>query len=94
MTEDLVRMIYDAHFKISDIEKIMGTGSPDDIIDKTILATKKVIYRNRQSGKPYSLNEIKACLKSQMLIEEYQANINGNNRLFLHTWAQIYQFII
>ena len=91
--ERWLRQVIDGGIKISDIEKIMGTGSQDDIIDKTILATKKVIYRNRQSGKPYSLNEIKACLKSQMLIEEYQANINGNNRLFLYTWAQIYQFI-
>ena len=91
--ERWLRQVIDGGIKISDIEKIMGTGSQDDIIDKTILATKKVIYRNRQSGKPYSLNEIKACLKSQMLIEEYQANINENNRLFLYTWAQIYQFI-
>ena len=72
----------------------MGTGSLEDIIDKTILATKRIIYRNRQIGKPYRLAEVKACLRSQMLIEEYQANIDGNDGLFLHTWVQIYQFII
>ena len=92
--ERWLRQVIDGGIKILDIEKIMGTGSLDDIIDKTILATKKNIYRNRQSSKPYSVTEVKACLKSQMLIEEYQANINGNNRLFLHTWAQIYQFIV
>ena len=27
VTEDLVRMIYDAHFKISDIEKIFGENN-------------------------------------------------------------------
>ena len=92
--ERWLRQVIEGGIKISDIEKIMGTGSLDDIIDKTILATKKTIYRNRQTGKPYSLNEVKACLKSQMLIEEHQANIDGNERSFLHTWAQIYQSII
>ena len=91
--ERWLRQVIEGGIKISDIEKIMGTGSLEDIIDKTILATKRNIYRNRQTGKPYSLTEVKACLKSQMLIEEYQANIEGNDRLFLHTWAQIYQFI-
>ena len=51
----------------------------NNIVDKTILATKRVIYRNRQKGMPYTLIEVNALLKSQMLIEEYQANIDGTN---------------
>ena len=39
--ERWLRQVIDGGIKISDIEKIMGTGSLDDIIDKTILATKK-----------------------------------------------------
>ena len=42
---------------------------------QTILATKRVIYRNRQKGTPYTLIEVKALLKTQILIEEYQAYI-------------------
>ena len=52
------------------------------------------IYRNRQNCKPYSLSDVKACLKNQMLIDEYQANIDGNDRKFLQTWETIYQSIL
>ena len=91
--EQWLRRTIDGGIKISDIDKIMGTGSLEDITDKTILATKNFIYRNRQKGKPYRLAEVKACLKSQMLVEEYHANITGNDQTFLSTWESIYQFI-
>ena len=39
--ERWLRQVIEGGIKISDIEKIMGTGSLEDIIDKTILATKK-----------------------------------------------------
>ena len=58
----------------------MGTGTLECVVDKTILATKRVIYRNRQKGTPYTLIEVKALLKTQMLIEEYQAYIKGTDQ--------------
>ena len=67
--------------KISNIEKNMGTGNLNNIVDKTIIATKKVIYRNRQQGKSYCTNKVLSILKSQMLIEE--SGLEGNDERFL-----------
>ena len=53
----------------------MGTGNPGSVVDKSILATKKVIYRNRQQGKRYNKNEVFSVLKSQMIIEEYDSSL-------------------
>ena len=72
----------------------MGTGILESAIDKTIIAAKKIIYRNRQQGRPYRLSELKACLKGQMVIEEYQSHIDGDDRKFIKTWESLYQFII
>ena len=85
-----LRAEVEGNIKISNIEKIMGTGNLECIKDKTILATKKLIYRNRQTGKPYSLRELKSVLRSQMIIEEYQASLNGTDLDFLKTWEIIY----
>ena len=68
--ERWLRTEIDNSINISNIEEIMGTGTLECIVDKTILATKRVIYRNRQKGIPYTLIEVKALLKTQMLIEE------------------------
>ena len=88
-----LRTEVEGNVKISNIEKIMGTGILECIKDKTILAAKKVIYRNRQTGKQYSLAEVKALLRSQMLTEEYQASIDGKDLEFLGTWEIIYRSI-
>ena len=71
----------------------MGTGNLDDIVDKTLIATKRVIYRNRQQGKPNSLREVKALLRTQMLFEEYQSSVEGTDVTFLKTWETIYRII-
>ena len=60
-----------------------------DIVDKSIIAAKRVIYRNRQHGKTYSLREVKSLLKSQMILEEYQSGVEGNDVHFLKTWESI-----
>ena len=72
----------DGTIKISNLEKIMGTGNPGSVIDKSILATKKVIYRNRQQGKRYNKNEVFSVLKSQMIIEEYDSSLKGSDEDF------------
>ena len=71
----------------------MGTGFLDDIVDKTLIATKRVIHRNRQQGKPYTLREVKALLRTQMLLEEYQSSIEGTDVTFLKTWETIYRIM-
>ena len=49
--EHWLRMYIGGTIKISNLEKIMGTGNIDSIVDKTIIATKRVIYENRQIGR-------------------------------------------
>ena len=84
----------DNKIKIPDIEKILGTDKENDIVGKTILATKRMINRNRQKGSQYTLREIKSILKSQLVIEEYQSGIDGNDVEFLKTWGNIYNKIV
>ena len=91
--EQLLRTYIDGATTISNIEKIMGMTLTDDIVDKTILATTRVIYKNRQEGKPYSIKEVQTLLRSQMLIEEYQSSIEGTDKLFLKIWELIYGII-
>ena len=42
VTEDCVRMINDAHFKISDIEKIFGENNSSPVKQLVILSVKDV----------------------------------------------------
>ena len=63
------------------------------MVGKTILATKRMINRNRQKGSQYTLREITSILKSQLVIEEYQSGIEGNDEDFLKTWGIIYNKI-
>ena len=80
--------------KISNLDKIFGTGMEHDIVEKTIIATKRVIYRHRQKGTQYTLREVKTILRSQLTVGEYQSGIEGNYHLFLKTWGTIYNFIV
>ena len=91
--ESWLKRHIDNSIKIPDMDKIMGTGQPEGIIDKTIIATKRVIYRNRQIGKAYNITEVKSCLRNQMQIEEYQSSIEGTYLTFLKTWEAVYGLI-
>ena len=88
--ERWLRRHIDNSITISNIEKIMGTGTLDNIVDKAIIAAKRVIYTNRQVGKQYSVHDVKKLLKTQMKVEEYISGIEGNNIKFLKTWEVIY----
>ena len=68
----------------------MGTGTLDNIVDKAIIAAKRVIYTNRQVGKQYSVHDVKKLLKTQMKVEEYISCIEGNDIKCLKTWEVIY----
>ena len=88
--ERWLRRHIDNSIIISNIEKIMGTGTLDNIVDKAIIAAKRVIYTNRQVGKQYSVHDVKKLLKTQMKVEEYISGIEGNDIKFLKTWEVIY----
>ena len=91
--ENWLKRHIDNSIKIPDLDKIMGTGQIEGIVDKTITATKRVIYRNRQIGKQYTITEVKSLLRNQMIIEEYQASIEGTYLIFLKTWEVVYGLI-
>ena len=91
--EHWLRRYIEGTITISNLEKIMGTGNMDNIVQKTIIATKGVIYKNRQIGKNYHIKEVQSLLKSQMLMEEYQAGLEGNDEIFLKTWERIYRYL-
>ena len=53
---------------ISDADKIFRQGLHDNIVDKSIIATKRVKYRNRQNGKHYNIREVKNVSNAQRLV--------------------------
>ena len=58
--------------KLDDVDKIFGRNS-DQLIDKTLISTKIVIYNNRKTGKRHHVNDVKRSLYNQLCLEEYQA---------------------
>ena len=64
--ENWLRTHVDGHISLTDVDKVLGTPIGDNIVYKTIMATKRVIYRNRQKDNQYSLRAVQALLKSQM----------------------------
>ena len=61
-------MIYDAHFKISDIEKIFGENNNSPVTQLIILSVKDVIYLKRKTGKRMTLGDLKMSLQNYNLI--------------------------
>ena len=91
--ERWLQIYIDGTIKISNIEKIMGTGDIDNIVYNIIIAKKRVIYKNRQSGKNYHIKEVHSLLRSQMLLEEYKSGLEGDDISFLKTWESIYGYL-
>ena len=59
VTENWVRMIYDAHFKILDIETIFGENNISPVKQLIIVSVKDVTYFKRKNRK----NNDSRCLK-------------------------------
>ena len=91
--ETWLRIHVDGHISLNNVDKVLGISKGDNIVYKTIMATKKVIYRNRQKGSQYSLREVQASLKSQMKCEEYQLIIENSFKNFLDIWELEYNLL-
>ena len=63
VTEDWVRIVFDAHFKISDIEKIFGENNNISVKQLIILSDKGAIYLKRKTGKIITLGDLKRRLQ-------------------------------
>ena len=61
-------MIYDAHFKISDIEKIFGENNNSPVTQIIILSVKDVIDLKRKTGKRMTLGDLKMSLQHNLII--------------------------
>ena len=91
--EAWLRLHVDVHISLNNVDKILGTPKGDNLVYKTIMATKKIIYRNRQKGSRYSLKEVQISLRSQMNIEEYQSIIENSFTKFLDIWEPVYDLL-
>ena len=81
-------MIYDAHFKISDIEKIFGenTNSPITQLPVIILSVKDVIYLKRKTGKRMTLGDLKRCLQKNLNITRLHEIMIRNGDTLDQVW--------
>ena len=56
-TEDWVRLFYDSHFEISDIEKNFGDKDNNQVKQLIILSVRDVIYCKRKTGRKMTLGD-------------------------------------
>ena len=89
--ESWLKTLVDPHIKLGEVEKIFGWDSSDGIINRSITITIQIIYKNRQTGKNYHLNDLKRLLSNQMLLEEYLANTENNEIQFHNVWNKVYE---
>ena len=80
----------DPHIQISDIDKIFGWDTPDNIISRVIFTAIQTIYQKRQSGNRYGLFDVKRLLANQMMLEESLAIIRNRETQFEKTWGSVY----
>ena len=55
------------------------------------MASTQNIHRNRQSGKNYSLSDVKRSTTYQMQMEEYRASIEDGMTLFNMVWGNAHE---
>ena len=61
------------------------------IVGKVILATKKVIYNNRERERLFNINAVKRVFHRQQCLEEYKAEIEDKVESFMQTWVSVYE---
>ena len=64
-TEEWVRMIHDANFKISDIAKIFGENNNSPVKQLIISSVKGVIYSKRKTGKRMTQSDLKKWCRKE-----------------------------
>ena len=63
-TENWIKTINDCHFKIADIEKIVGTLDNDQVkhLIVIVISVKNEIYTKRRTGRKMIINNVKSFL--------------------------------
>ena len=59
-------MIYDAHFKISDMKTIFEENNNSPVKQLIIWRVRDVIYSKRKTGKRMTLGDLERCLQKYL----------------------------
>ena len=86
-----VKTVTSNSLKLTDFDKIFDFQQKDKTINKIILITKIVIYKNRISGKAHNIMIVKKMLYNELCVKEYELNINDTVEYFIQVWGQYYQ---
>ena len=62
-----------SNLRVSDIHKIFGGDRKKSTVGKAILATKKIIYNNKDWERPFDINDVKKAFYPLQCLEIYQA---------------------
>ena len=86
-----VKTVTSNSLKLTDFDKIFGFQQRDKTINRIILITKIVIYKNRISGKAHNIMIVKKMLYNELCVKEYEPNLNDTVEYFIQVWGQYYQ---
>ena len=64
------------------------------LINIILLATKMIIYSNRNKSFRLSLDQVKCVMKDLSHLEKYWAETNDRMAVFLGTWHPVYEEMI
>ena len=92
--ENWLNVSVDPYLKIGDLETIFGFKLPYCFINRAILTTIQIIYKNRQTGKVFSLQNVKRKLSYQMQVEEFIASTNNKINHFKNIWDNAFMELI
>ena len=70
----------DRDFKLSDVDKMLGT-LPMNITINTVILAAQIIYRNRQISGTLALAQVKRKLYNQMIKENLLAKLTSQYNL-------------
>ena len=86
-----VKVVTSKTLKLTDFDKIFGFQQRDTTIDRIILITKIVIYKNSISGKAHNIIIVKKMLYNELCVKEYESDLNDKAEQFIQVWGQYYQ---
>ena len=74
---------------LSDIQILLGDQKLDPILNRIILTTKTLIFKNKSKRNRVTLTQLKASLLYQFDTEYFNARAGGRLRSFLGLWSPI-----
>ena len=86
-----VKVVTSKTLKLTDFDKTFGFQQRDTTIDRIILITKIVIYKNSISGKAHNIIIVKKMLYNELCVKEYESDLNDKAEQFIQVWGQYYQ---